>query len=70
LSSRTFLDLSYSLLLGRAPDPIGTESFRSVLTAGGDTTTIATEIDTSVEYYDRAVTAYYQRFLDRSPTTL
>jgi hypothetical protein len=53
-----FLDLSYSLLLGRAPDQTGTESFRLALTARVDTTTIAADIDTSVEYFDRVVTVY------------
>lgn len=65
-----FLDLSYSLLLGRAPDPTGTATFRAFLTGGVDTTTVATDIDTSAEYYRRAVTAYYQEFLTRPPTPL
>lgn len=63
-----FLDLSYSVLLGRAPDPTGTAAFRAFLTSGGDTTAVATAIDTSREYYTRVVTAYYQKFLKVSPT--
>jgi hypothetical protein len=65
-----FLDLSYSLLLGRAPDPTGTATFRAFLTGGGDTNTVATAIDSSAEYYSRVVTSYYQKFLSRSPTAL
>jgi len=31
---------------------------------------VATAIDTSVEYYDRVVTAYYQKFLDQPASQL
>jgi Domain of unknown function (DUF4214) len=65
-----FLDLSYSLLLGRAPDPTGAATFGALLAGGVDTTTVATTIDTSAEYYSRAVTAYYQEFLGRPPKAL
>jgi hypothetical protein len=64
-----FLDLSYSLLLGRAPDGSALTTFYPLLTEGVDTTTVATEIDTSVEYYSRIVTAYYQKFLKQPPST-
>ena len=60
-----FLDLSYSVLLGRAPDPTDLGEFGPFLAAGHDTINVATMIDTSVGYYDRVVTAYYQKFLDQ-----
>jgi hypothetical protein len=63
-----FLDLSYSVLLGRAPDSIDEGDFRPLLAAGGDTINVASMIDTSLEYYERVVTAYYQKFLDQSPS--
>jgi hypothetical protein len=63
-----FLDLSYSVLLGRAPNSADLGEFGPFLAAGGDTINVATMIDTSVEYYDRVVTAYYQKFLDQPPS--
>ena len=60
-----FLDLSYSALLGRATNSTDEEEFGPLLAAGDDTVNVATMIDTSVEYYDRVVTAYYQKFLDQ-----
>jgi Domain of unknown function (DUF4214) len=62
-----FLDLAYTVLLGRAPDATGATAFGALLVKGDDTTNVATDIDTSVEYYSRLVTAYYQEFLDRTP---
>jgi Domain of unknown function (DUF4214) len=62
-----FLDLAYTVLLGRAPDTAGAQIFGAILAGGGDTTTVATDIDTSVEYDSRLVAAYYQEFLDRPP---
>jgi hypothetical protein len=53
------------VLLGRAPNSTDEEEVGPLLAGGDDTANVATAIDTSVEYYDRVVTAYYQKFLDQ-----
>lgn len=63
-----FLDLSYSVLLGRAPNSTDAEEVGPLLAGGDDTINVATMIDTSVEYYDRVATADYQKFLDQPPS--
>src|SRR5262245_40661810 len=63
-----FIDLAYQDILGRAPSLPEQAQFQNFLLAGhGDTSTVSTTLDTSMEYQQRLVTQYYQTFLLRAP---